>query len=58
MDSPFELWYITMNNFVDFCGIIMLLRKLKNTGAFTKEELEKIASQIAADTNVKIVISF
>lgn len=46
-----------MNNFVDFCGIIMLLRKLKNTGAFTKEELEKIASQIAADTNVKIVIS-
>lgn len=57
MDSPFEETEITMNNTIDFCGIIVLLRKLKETGAFTEEELERVAARIAADTNVKIVIS-
>ncbi len=46
-----------MNNMIDFCGIIVLLRKLKETGTFTEEELERVAARIAADTNVKIVIS-
>lgn len=57
MGSPFEKWYVIMNNIIDFCGIVMLLRKLKSTGAFTEKELENIIKRIADDTNVKIVIS-
>lgn len=57
MGSPFEKWYVIMNNIIDFCGIVMLLRKLKSTGAFTEKELENIIKRIADDTNVKKVIS-
>ena len=38
-----------MNPNINFYGIVILLRKLRECGIFTEKELRKIAARIAAD---------
>ena len=38
-------------------GIILLLRKLRDNGLFTEKELRKVASRIAAENSVELIIS-
>ena len=42
---------------IDYCGIIMLLRAIKKTGALTEKELRKIAVRLAAEMSADIIIS-
>ena len=46
-----------MNPNINFYGIIILLRILRDQGIFTEVELRKVAARIAADTGVEVVIS-
>lgn len=46
-----------MNRDIDFYGIILLLRKLRDNGLFTEKELRKVASRIAAENGVELIIS-
>ena len=46
-----------MNKNIDFYGIILLLRKLRDNGLFTEKELRKVASRIAAENGVELIIS-
>ena len=46
-----------MNQDINFYGIVILLRKLRENGSFTLKELEKIAARIAADNGVEVMIS-
>lgn len=43
---------------IDYCGIVVLLRYLKEIRAITENELERIAARIAAQLQADIVISF
>ena len=38
-----------MNPNINYYGIVILLRKLRECGNFTEKELERIAAKIAAD---------
>ena len=38
-----------MNPNINYYGIVILLRKLRECGIFTEKELRKIAARIAAD---------
>lgn len=42
---------------IDYCGIIILLRQLIQCGKCTEKEAKKIASRIAAQYDVNIIIS-
>lgn len=42
-----------MNPNINFYGIVILLRKLRECGIFTEKELRKIAARIAADSGVE-----
>ena len=42
-----------MNPNINFYGIVILLRKLRECGIFTEKELRKIAARIAADNGVE-----
>ena len=44
-----------MNPNINFYGIVILLRKLRECGIFTEKELRKIAARIAADWGVEVV---
>lgn len=46
-----------MNKDINFYGIILLLRKLRDNGLFTEKELRKVASRIAAENGVELIIS-
>ena len=46
-----------MNRDINFYGIMILLRKLRESGSFTEKELRKIAARIAADNGVEVMIS-
>ena len=43
--------------YVDYCGIIVLLRKLLTCGILTQRETENIARRIAVDMGVDMIIS-
>lgn len=40
---------------INYYGIVILLRKLRECGIFTEKELRKIAARIAADSGVEVV---
>ena len=42
---------------IDYCGVIVLLRSLMKQGLFTRNEAEKIARRIAAQTRADLIIS-
>lgn len=46
-----------MNTNINYYGIVILLRKLRECGNFTEKELERIAAKIAADNGAEIIIS-
>ena len=46
-----------MDKNINYYGIILLLRKLRNNGLFTEKELKKVASRIAAENSVELIIS-
>lgn len=47
----------TMNKDINFYGIILLLRKLRDNGLFTEKELRKVAGRIAVENGVELIIS-
>ena len=46
-----------MNKDINFYGIILLLRKLRDNGLFTEKELRKAAGRIAVENGVELIIS-
>ena len=44
-----------MNPNINYYGIVLLLRKLRECGIFTEKELRKIASRIAEDNCVEVM---
>lgn len=40
---------------INYYGIVILLRKLRERGSFTEKELKKIAARIAADNGVEVM---
>ena len=46
---------VTMNPNINYYGIVILLRKLRECGIFTEKELRKIAARIAADNGVEVM---
>lgn len=46
-----------MNVNVNYCGVIILLRKLVAAGHCTKKEAHRIAARIARQTGVDIILS-
>ena len=42
---------------VNYCGVIILLRKLVESGHCTKKEANRIAARIAKQTGVDIILS-
>ena len=46
-----------MNHDINFYGIMILLRELRESGSFTEKELRRIAARIAADNGVEVMIS-
>ena len=45
----------TMDPNINYYGIVILLRKLRECGIFTEKELRKIAARIAADNGVEVM---
>ena len=45
----------TMDPNINYYGIVILLRKLRECGSFTEKELRKIAARIAADNGVEVM---
>ena len=43
---------------IDYCGIVILLRHLRDVGTITEDEFKMIAVRIAAQIHADIVISF
>lgn len=46
-----------MKQNINFYGIILLLRKLRDSGMFTEKELRKAAARIAAESGASLIIS-
>ena len=46
-----------MNTRIDYCGVIVLLRALFSSGAFTRQEVEKIARRVAVESGADLIIS-
>ena len=46
-----------MNTYIDYCGVIVLLRKLIYTGLLTREEAEKTACRVAIEAGINLIIS-
>lgn len=46
-----------MNTNIDFCGVIILLRKLVASGYCAKKEAGRIADRIAKQTGADIILS-
>ena len=46
-----------MNANINYCGVIILLRKLVESGHCTKKEAGRIAARIAKQTGADIILS-
>ena len=46
-----------MDQNVNYYGIILLLRQLRENGSFSEKELRRVAARIAADSGADIMIS-
>ena len=46
-----------MNTRIDYCGVITLLRTLLSSGAFSRQEIERIARRVAAESGADLIIS-
>lgn len=46
-----------MDQNINFYGIILMLRKLRDNEFFTEKELRKVAARIAAESGVELIIS-
>lgn len=46
-----------MNTRIDYCGVIILLRNLLSSGAFSRQKIEKIARRVAAESGADLIIS-
>ena len=46
-----------MNTRIDYCGVITLLRILLSSGTFTRQEIEKIARCVAAESGADLIVS-
>ncbi len=46
-----------MDQNINFYGIILMLRKLRDNDFFTEKELRKVAVRIAAESGVELIIS-
>ena len=46
-----------MDQNINFYGIILMLRKLRDNGLFTEKELKKVAARIAAESGTELIIS-
>ena len=46
-----------MDQNVNYYGIILLLRPLRESGSFGEKELRRVAARIAADSGADIMIS-
>ena len=46
-----------MNTRIDYCGVILLLRNLLSSGAFSRQEIERIARRVAAESGADLIIS-
>ena len=46
-----------MDQNINFYGIILMLRKLRDNDFFTEKELRKVAARIAAESGVELIIS-
>ena len=53
----FFIWENKMNANVNYCGVIILLRKLVASGHCTKKEANRIAARIAKQIGVDIILS-
>ena len=42
---------------INYYGIILLLRQLRESGSFSEKELRRVAARIAADSGADIMIS-
>ena len=46
-----------MDQNINYYGIIILLRQLRESGSFSEKELRRVAARIAADSGADIMIS-
>ena len=46
-----------MDQNINYYGIILLLRQLRERGSFSEQELRRVAARIAADRGADIMIS-
>ena len=46
-----------MDQNINYYGIILLLRQLRESGIFSEKELRRVAARIAADSGADIMIS-
>jgi hypothetical protein len=46
-----------MDQNINYYGIILLLRQLRESGSFSEKELRRVAARIAADSGADIMIS-
>ena len=51
------IWENKMNANINYCGVILLLRKLVESGHCTKKEANRIAARIAKQTGADIILS-
>lgn len=56
-DSETVGMVIDMDQNVNYYGIILLLRQLRESGSFSEKELRRVAARIAADSGADIMIS-
>ena len=45
-----------MDQNINYYGIIILLRQLRESGSFSEKELRRVAARIAADSGADIMI--
>lgn len=56
-DRPFSVKVESTSPDINYCGMIVLLRKLLEYGCITEKELKMIAARIAAENHVTVIIS-
>lgn len=56
-DRPFSVKVESTSPDINYCGMIVLLRKLLEYGCITEKELKMIAVRIAAENHVTVIIS-
>ena len=56
-DRPFSVKVESTSPDINYCGMIVLLRKLLEYGCITEKELKMIAARIATEIHVTVIIS-